>query len=55
MDTAIAGLGLTELGRVYGPSPGDFAARAVRLAAAGAGLTFADIDGLLVSAFRLAG
>jgi acetyl-CoA acetyltransferase len=47
--TAIAGLGLTELGKVYGRSPSEFAAQAVKLAAADAGLALAQIDGLLVS------
>jgi acetyl-CoA acetyltransferase len=47
--TAIVGLGLTELGKVYGPSPQEFAAQAVGRAAADAGLALADIDGLLVS------
>ncbi|WP_067707054.1 thiolase family protein [Nocardia yamanashiensis] len=46
---AIAGLGLTEVGKVYGRSATDFAAEAVRLAAADAGLAVTDIDGLLVS------
>jgi acetyl-CoA acetyltransferase len=45
----IAGLGLTELGKVYGPTPAQFAADAVRLAAADAGLALTDIDGLLTS------
>jgi acetyl-CoA acetyltransferase len=45
----IAGLGLTELGKVYGRSAARFAADAVRLAAADAGLALADIDGLLTS------
>jgi acetyl-CoA acetyltransferase len=45
----ICGLGLTELGRVYGPTPAQFAADAVRRAAADAGLALADIDGLLTS------
>ncbi len=45
---AIAGLGMTSLGRVYGQSPRRLAASAVRLAAADAGLALADIDGLLV-------
>src|SRR5487761_21296 len=48
-DPVIAGLGITELGRVYGPAAADFAGQAVRLAAADAGLELADIDGLLVS------
>jgi acetyl-CoA acetyltransferase len=45
----IAGLGMTALGKVYGRSAGQFAADAVRLAAADAGLALADIDGLLTS------
>ncbi|RAY16417.1 thiolase family protein [Actinomadura craniellae] len=46
---AIAGLGMTELGKVYGRSPRRLAADAVRLAAADAGLALSDLDGLLVS------
>lgn len=46
---AICGLGMTDLGKVYGRTPGHFAADAVRLAAADAGLALGDIDGLLVS------
>ena len=46
---AIAGLGITDVGKVYGRSAAQFAAGAVRLAAADAGLAFGDIDGLLVS------
>ena len=45
---AIAGLGLTELGKVYGRTPRRLAAEAVRLAAADAGLAPGDLDGLLV-------
>jgi acetyl-CoA acetyltransferase len=45
----IAGLGMTQLGKVYGPTSGQFAADAVRLAVADAGLTLADVDGLLTS------
>jgi acetyl-CoA acetyltransferase len=45
----IAGLGITEVGKVYGRSARQFAADAVRLAADDAGLQLADIDGLLVS------
>jgi acetyl-CoA acetyltransferase len=48
-DPVIAGLGITELGKVYGPTAADFAAEAVRRAAADAGLALADIDGLLLS------
>ncbi|MGV0849067.1 thiolase family protein [Mycolicibacterium phlei] len=46
---AIAGLGITEQGKVYGRTAQQFAAQAVRLAAADAGLELSDIDGLLVS------
>jgi acetyl-CoA acetyltransferase len=45
---AIAGLGLTELGKVYGRTSRRLAAEAVRLAAADAGLELSDLDGLLV-------
>jgi acetyl-CoA acetyltransferase len=45
----IAGLGMTALGKVYGQTSAQFAADAVRLAAADAGLPLADIDGLLTS------
>ncbi|GAA2580490.1 thiolase family protein [Actinomadura fulvescens] len=46
---SIVGLGMTELGRVYGRSPRRLAADAVRLAVADAGLALDDVDGLLVS------
>lgn len=46
---AIAGLGITAQGKVYGRSAPQFATEAVRLAAADAGLQPGDIDGLLVS------
>jgi acetyl-CoA acetyltransferase len=46
---AIAGLGMTELGKVYGPTSAQFAATAVRRAVADAGLALADVDGLLTS------
>jgi len=46
---AIAGLGMTELGKVYGTDARGLAARAVRLAADDAGLPLGDLDGLLVS------
>ncbi|GAA3954598.1 thiolase family protein [Gordonia caeni] len=49
MTAAIAGLGCTDVGKVYGQSASDFAAEAVRLAAADAGLTLNQIDGLLVT------
>ncbi|MFG2958311.1 thiolase family protein [Streptomyces sp. NPDC048291] len=45
----IAGLGITELGKVYGRSAADFAADAVRRATADAGLALTDLDGLLTS------
>ncbi|MGD0686050.1 MAG: thiolase family protein [Streptosporangiaceae bacterium] len=45
---AITGLGMTELGKVYGRSPRLLAAEAVRRAAADAGLALADLDGLLI-------
>ena len=45
----ISGLGMTDLGKVYGRTPRQFAADAVRLAAADAGLKLGDLDGLLVS------
>lgn len=47
--TAIAGLGITEMGKVYGRTATDFAVEAITLAAADAGLALSDIDGLLVN------
>src|SRR3954447_20897099 len=46
---AIVGLGITETGKVYGRTAAELAADAVRLAVADAGLTLADVDGLLLS------
>src|ERR1700758_717144 len=46
----IAGLGITEMGRVYGRSAEDFAPAPVRLAVADAGLDLSDVDGLLTNA-----
>jgi acetyl-CoA acetyltransferase len=46
---AIAGLGMTELGKVYGRAPRRLAADAVRAATADAGLAPSDLDGLIVS------
>ncbi|MDO9398529.1 MAG: thiolase family protein [Herbiconiux sp.] len=46
---AIVGLGITELGKVYGRTAPQFAAEAVRLAARDAGLALGDLDGLIVS------
>ena len=48
--TAISGLGMTEIGRVYGRNARDFAAEAVALALDDAGLARGELDGLLVSA-----
>jgi len=48
-DAAFEALGITEQGRVYGPSPMGFAVEAVRLALEDAGLTRADLDGVLVN------
>ncbi|MGE5289091.1 MAG: thiolase family protein [Micromonosporaceae bacterium] len=45
---AIVGLGLTEIGKVFGRSPRRLAAEAVRRAAYDAGLAVGDLDGLLV-------
>jgi acetyl-CoA acetyltransferase len=45
----IAGLGLTEMGKVYGRSSTSLAIEAIRLAAADAGLRLRDIDGLITS------
>jgi acetyl-CoA acetyltransferase len=46
---AIAGLGMTEMGKVYGKTAGEFAAEAVLLALDDAGLRRDDLDGLLIS------
>jgi acetyl-CoA acetyltransferase len=46
---AIAGLGITDVGRVYGRTTADFAADAVLRAVADAGLQISDVDGLLTS------
>src|SRR5215208_5779602 len=48
--TAIAGLGMTEMGKVYGRTATDFAAEALALALDDAGLAKDDVDGLLVNA-----
>jgi acetyl-CoA acetyltransferase len=47
--TAIAGLGITEQGKVYGHNHIGFAVEAVRLALEDAGLERTDLDGLLVN------
>ena len=45
---AITGLGISEMGRLYGHDAAHFGAEAVQRAVADAGLRKADIDGLLV-------
>jgi len=50
MSAAIAGLGITEMGKVYDRTAAGFAADAVRLAVADAGLQMSDVDGLLTNA-----
>ncbi|GHF36933.1 acetyl-CoA acetyltransferase [Amycolatopsis bartoniae] len=47
--TAIAGLGMSEIGKVYGYTASEFASIAVRDAVADAGLELGDLDGLIVS------
>jgi acetyl-CoA acetyltransferase len=46
---AIAGLGMTEMGKVYGRSSTKLAAEAVKRAVADSGMSLSHIDGLLVS------
>jgi acetyl-CoA acetyltransferase len=46
---AIVGLGMTEMGKVYGRSATAFAMEAVKLALDDAGLTKDDLDGLLIN------
>jgi len=46
---AVAGLGMTEMGRVYGQTAMDFAVQAVGLALDDSGMDKNDIDGLLIS------
>src|SRR5271165_6792566 len=48
--TAVVGLGITEMGKVYGRTATDFAAEAIALALADAGLTAPEVDGLLIHA-----
>src|ERR1019366_2226942 len=47
---AIVGLGVSPMGKIYGRRAVDFAAEAIALALDDAGLTKADIDGLLINA-----
>lgn len=50
MTAALVGLGMTEMGKVFGQSSTALAAEAVRRAVSDAGLHLSDLDGLLVSA-----
>ena len=47
---AIAGLGITEMGKVYGRTASDFAGEAIALALEDAGLEAGEVDGLLINA-----
>lgn len=47
--TAVAGLGMSEIGKVYGYTATEFAAIAVRNAVKDAGLSLGDVDGLIMS------
>ncbi len=47
---AIAGLGVTPMGKIYGRSATDFALEAIELALADAGLQKDEVDGLLINA-----
>jgi acetyl-CoA acetyltransferase len=49
MSAAIVGLGMTELGKVFGRTSMDLAAEAIIRAATDAGLLVGDLDGLLLS------
>jgi acetyl-CoA acetyltransferase len=46
---AIAGLGITEMGKVYGRTASDFAGEAIAVALEDAGLEADDVDGLLIN------
>jgi acetyl-CoA acetyltransferase len=46
---AIAGLGFSEIGKVYGRRAGDFATEAATRAVADAGLELSDVDGIITS------
>jgi acetyl-CoA acetyltransferase len=48
--TALTGLGMTPMGRIYGKSPTELAADAVRAAIKDSGLKKSEIDGLLINA-----
>ncbi len=46
---AIAGLGMTDMGKVFGRTVSDFAGEAIALALDDAGLQAPDLDGLLIN------
>ena len=46
---AIVGLGITEMGKIYGRTATDFAAEAIALALDDAGLRKNEVDGLLIN------
>src|SRR5207244_8873200 len=46
---AIAGLGITDMGKVFGRTVSDFAGEAIALALEDAGLQARDLDGLLIN------
>lgn len=47
--SSIVGLGITEMGKIYGKTSIDFAAEAIRLALDDAGMNAGEIDGLLIN------
>ena len=47
--TAVCGLGITEMGKVYGHDSSWFAGEAIRLAVEDAGISKDDLDGLLIN------
>jgi acetyl-CoA acetyltransferase len=49
VSAAIAGLGITEMGKVYGRTASEFAGEAIALALDDAGLQAGDVDGLLIN------
>ncbi|MBO3681298.1 thiolase family protein [Streptomyces sp. NEAU-YJ-81] len=48
-NTAVVGLGVTAMGKIYGRTAADFAAEAIALALEDAGLQKSDVDGLLLN------
>lgn len=49
MGAAIVGLGITQMGKIYGKTATEFAVDAITQAVADAGLALSDLDGLLVN------